>query len=192
MSRSCARMCRVFGLGLTVALSLGARLAAAQSGELAVGVARLGSFSVNGKGTYRTGGAFQAGVFGEVVPRLRIGAEFTGIPFYRPQAYPAPCPPGPICNTQVWVDRFSGVIGIAGAGQLDMDPKGRLFVTAGVGGDELFLMTPQFHLGVSTGIGLTFPFARTHTGVLKAEWTELLGNNDGPSRFVPISLGLRF
>ena len=182
----------VTSVTLVLSAFLHVSIAGAQVGEATAGIARVGTFpSVSGP-VSRFGLLLEGAFRGAVAPRIRLGGEAVGLIFYRNQSFAAPCPSGGPCNTAIYADRFGGLLGTAVSGQFDVDSQGRFFLTAGAGGGALFLDLPRARALISAGAGMTLPINGRVVGLVKAEWLELLSNPDGPSRFVPVSFGVRF
>ncbi len=192
MARWSRRLLVVMCVADVFSALLRAPIAGAQVGEATAGIARVGTFSSASGAVSTFGPSLEVAVRGAVAPRIFLGGEAVGLTFYRNQSFAEPCPSGGPCNTAVYGDRFSGLLGFALSGQLDVDSQGRFFLTAGAGGAALFLDLPRARALVSAGAGIALPINGRIVGLVKAEWLELLSNPDGPSRFVPVSFGVRF
>jgi hypothetical protein len=156
-----------------------------------LGLVRAGTFPSGTSRVSTFAPALQLAVGGAMTPRLHIGVDVTAMAFNRNQPFPAPCPLGPSCNTMTYKYELSGMVGLAASGQVDIDPRGRFFVTVGAGENALILNATRYQAGVSAGAGTFFPLTKRLSGVLKVEWLELLGHMNSPRRFVPVWIGLR-
>jgi len=165
--------------------------ASAQISEVSAGVAPVGKFPSNGGGTYVLGPVVTGSISGSVTPRFRLGAELVGSQFYRRTQAPLLCPSGIEC-LPAYVGKFSGLIDLSGAAQIDLDPGRRFFLAGGLGAYSLFLSRSQLGIGGSAGVGTIVPITSRVCAVFEAKWLELFGASEGPAKLFPITAGLRF
>jgi hypothetical protein len=87
------------------------------------------------------------------------------------------------------------VNGLTANALIGVDPRGIFYVLGGAGlydVNNASLTTRQTLFGVSAGAGLAVPMGSRLRGVVEARWQGLFGVQEGPTSFVPITIGFRY
>ncbi len=155
--------------------------------EFAIGVARIRGTSPAADARPNTGAGVDAAIRAVVAPRVRLGLDVLGVPFYRHESDGPPCA---LCIPRA--NRVGGIAGAAASGQIDLDAKGRFFLSGGVGAYALWQEANEGRVGLSAGAGVSWPLRKKIVVVAEASWLTFVKQSAARGNVLPLTIGLRF
>jgi hypothetical protein len=142
-------------------------------------------------GTYGRAVNGRVSIGRQVAPRVRVRADVMGLHFDQSVQYFPPCA-APGCTHPYYKTQSNDIVGVIGNGLVDVDRRGILYLIGGAGAYGAFVQSTERHLGVSAGAGIALPVGTDLRVFVEATGHHLFGRTTGPSRFVPITIGLRY
>jgi len=82
--------------------------------------------------------------------------------------------------------------GITANALLNIDPRGIFYVTGGTGLYDLYFGPERIRWGMSAGAGIAVPVGKSVRIFAEARDHVLLGGDSGPSKLIPVTLGVRW
>jgi hypothetical protein len=183
---------RKLAFATTVSLSIASAPLCGQTyGELSGGVGVIGTVPSSAIGTPQSGLAIRASVLIQSAanPNVRFDAFFSEV--NRQVGLHEPCPLGG-CTQAYFTTRKGTVLGVSANAVFNLNSRGTLYAIAGGGGYDANILSDEYHLGISAGIGFAFPLRGRVRLLGEAQWLAIFGGTNGPSALVPITLGIRF
>jgi hypothetical protein len=179
-------------LGAAVSLGVAnAQLLGQNSGELSGGWGVVGNVPSSAAGSFSSALAIRASLLLHLPdnPSARFDALLLQV--NRQFSEPQPCPTTGC--TQANVTRLKSTIaGVSANAIFNLDSQGTLYAVAGAGGYDENILSDEYHLGLTAGIGFALPAGSRVRVVGEAQWLAIIGGTAGPTSMAPITLGIRF
>jgi hypothetical protein len=184
--RVALRQTAVFLLGIA-----NAPLLAQTYGELSGGWGVVGTVPSSAAGSFTAGLALRASLLLQLADNPSVRFDALLLQVNRQAIFPQPCP-STGC-TQANVTTLNRTIaGLSANAIVNLNPRGTVYAVAGGGGYDENILSDEYHLGLSAGIGFALPLGGRVRLIGEAQWLAIIGGTYGPSSMVPITLGIRF
>jgi hypothetical protein len=127
----------------------------------------------------------------EIASRLGLRVDADALLFRMRTPLSLPCADTG-CSTTLYTSQSRGIAAINANVVIAVLPHDVVYVTGGLGADEVFAQSNSVHVGGTAGFGVSIPVAQHGKLFGEVAWHAIHGVSDGPSHLVPVGLGYRF